>query len=43
MKKVIKQSNSRRDATRHKYKKTSQGSSNNTKKSFGKKYRGQGK
>jgi len=34
---------SRRDATRHKYKKTSQGSSNNTKKSFGKKYRGQGK
>jgi hypothetical protein len=34
---------SRRDETRHKYKKTSQGSSNNTKKSFGKKYRGQGK
>jgi hypothetical protein len=34
---------SRRDGTRHKYKKTSQGSSNNTKKSFGKKYRGQGK
>lgn len=34
---------SRRDETRHKYKKTSQGSSQNTKKSSGKQYRGQGK